>query len=297
MKTSPIKTIIISVSALVLFSVMFGLVLGAYESESKASSIVFLPEEGISPDHIAVTERLVSVDPVKGEMSVRLQFEPQGALLSSDGWTLANNLILDVNAASGKTEYTFKKGEAMPPLELKFDLWGKVSEYPFDEHYGEINMYFNMPVVTDPKATPVTIEYEDVPIALTYLGAVAGYVVNASQAPAKGVVGYSETELVITRTLTVVSFAVFIMLVKWLLALGALFVALSVAVRGRKVELAMFSWLAALLFALLPLRNAMPGVPPIGSLNDFLSFFWAEGIVALSLATIVFTWLRRPGAK
>ncbi len=59
----------------------------------------------------------------------------------------------------------------------------------------------------------------------------------------------------------------------------------------------MFSWLAALLFALPPLRNAMPSAPPIGSLSDFMAFFWAEGIVALSLATVVFAWLRRPGAK
>ncbi|MDE3089868.1 MAG: DUF4436 family protein [Chloroflexota bacterium] len=107
-------------------------------------------------------------------------------------------------------------------------------------------------------------------------------------------VGY---EVLIQRSGTVIAFAVFIMALKWLLALSALFVALSVAVRGRKVELAMFSWLAALLFALPPLRNAMPGVPPLGSFNDFASFFWAEGIVALSLIIIVFTWLKRASAK
>ncbi len=97
----------------------------------------------------------------------------------------------------------------------------------------------------------------------------------------------------VSRSATIVAFAIFIMILKWLLALGALFVMLSVTVRGRKVELAMFSWLAALLFALPPLRNVMPAVPPLGTLSDFLSFFWAEGIVALSLALIVFTWLRR----
>jgi hypothetical protein len=59
----------------------------------------------------------------------------------------------------------------------------------------------------------------------------------------------------------------------------------------------MFSWLAALLFAMVPLRSAMPGAPPIGALSDVLAFFWAEMLIALSLVLIVFTWLRRPGAR
>ena len=42
-------------------------------------------------------------------------------------------------------------------------------------------------------------------------------------------------------------------------------------------------FLAALLFAFPTVRNNLPGNPPIGSLNDFLAFFWTEGIVALAL--------------
>ncbi len=37
------------------------------------------------------------------------------------------------------------------------------------------------------------------------------------------------------------------------------------------------------LFALIPLRNAVPGDPPIGSIIDFGSFFIAEAIISLSL--------------
>ena len=41
--------------------------------------------------------------------------------------------------------------------------------------------------------------------------------------------------------------------------------------------------LAGILFALIPLRNAVPGDPPIGSVIDFGSFFIAEAIISLSL--------------
>jgi hypothetical protein len=61
-----------------------------------------------------------------------------------------------------------------------------------------------------------------------------------------------------------------------------------------EVELAMFSFTAALLFAFATVRNAQPGAPPIGTYSDFISFFWAEVIIALCLVLLVFTWLLRP---
>lgn len=50
---------------------------------------------------------------------------------------------------------------------------------------------------------------------------------------------------------------------------------------------------AALLFAFASVRNAQPGTPPIGTYSDFISFFWAEVIIALCLVILVFTWVLR----
>ncbi len=36
-----------------------------------------------------------------------------------------------------------------------------------------------------------------------------------------------------------------------------------------------------MLFAFVAFRNAAPGTPPFGTLMDFTSFFWAEGIIAV----------------
>ncbi|GAA2824754.1 hypothetical protein GCM10010505_56750 [Kitasatospora aburaviensis] len=46
-------------------------------------------------------------------------------------------------------------------------------------------------------------------------------------------------------------------------------------------------WMAATLFALVGMRNAAPGSPPIGSLIDYVAFFWAEGIIAACLVVTV----------
>ena len=51
-------------------------------------------------------------------------------------------------------------------------------------------------------------------------------------------------------------------------------------------------WMAATLFALIGMRNAAPGSPPIGSLIDYAAFFWAEAIVAGSLTYVAATGIR-----
>lgn len=297
MNTVSRKELIVGALVLVLFVASYVGVIVYSDAEPSLNGVEVKTTEPASPDLIAVSARTVSIDPVKGELVVRFQFEPQGALLSSDGMTLNEPLVIDVNSETGKAEYSYKKGDLLNPMDVTLGVYGNPSKYPFDQH--EAALFLEMTTQVPPAADApknAAPPLADVPFTLDFVGQLNGYNVFGEQAKDSDP-GTVVVNLEFFRSPTVVVFAIFVMLLKWLLALSALFVALSVAIRGRKVELAMFSWLAALLFALPPLRNAMPGVPPLGSFNDFASFFWAEGIVAFSLILIVFTWLRRAGAK
>ena len=44
---------------------------------------------------------------------------------------------------------------------------------------------------------------------------------------------------------------------------------------------------SVLTFAIAGFRNAAPGSPPIGSLMDYLAFFWAEAVIAVCVFTVV----------
>jgi hypothetical protein len=320
------------VIAVVLFVALYGIVLIVFEAEDAGAASSFSTADASKPDKIDVDARLVSIDPVKGDLSARLNFTPSGKLLAEDGIALAKTLVLDVNSSTGKTQYVFKKGEPMNPTDVVVSLYdGSVTDYPFDSHSAELAFSITeqapeagkepaketikppAPQPADeeegdegepkpPAAQPAkAAEPEDegeIPTIVSFSGALTGYSTKATESQySQATSGFTDIEIEISRSATVWLFALFIMALQWLLALGALFVAFSVLVRGRKVELAMFSWLAALLFAMVPLRSAMPGAPPIGALSDVLAFFWAEMLIALSLVLIVFTWLRRPGAK
>lgn len=293
------KGLVIGVFALILFAAVFIGIINLYSSESAATVSQFSTEESADENRINIDIKLMSVDPVKGDLVARLQFTPVGDLIDTDGVSVSKNLVLDLNSSTGKAEYTFKKGERMNPIDMTVSLHdGIASDYPFDTHKTELMIGLSEAVsVTQAAAAgekPVTTtEYSAVPIAINYEGALTGYKITPSEAADKEE-GFSEIDLNISRSFTVLCFAIFVMVLKWGLAASALFVAISVVFKGRKPEIGMFSWLGALLFALPPLRNVMPAAPPIGTFSDFLSFFWAEGIVAICLVAVVFTWLFRP---
>lgn len=61
----------------------------------------------------------------------------------------------------------------------------------------------------------------------------------------------------------------------------------------RRFEFASLTWMAAMLFAFVGFRNAAPGSPTMGSLFDFLGFFWAELAVAVSLIRVGMFYVRK----
>jgi hypothetical protein len=276
------KTVLILVIVLVIFAAVFAAMLFMYQSESQAVVTEFKQD---SPQ-VLINARTYSVDPVKGEMAMRLQFEPSDDLLT-DG-ELTNDIILDFNSATGKTQVTFKKGERMSPQDIVLDTYGNVGAYPFDSHEAIPYLLLYSSEKADGSDAPTLT---GVPFTVDYSSTAPGYKVDASEMDGTEP-GYVTMDLVIARSTSAMVFALFIMALEWLLAFSAAAV-LFIWLKGRKIEVSMFGWMGALLFALVPLRNAMPAVPPIGVLSDFISFFWAEIVVAICLVIGVVTWLKR----
>jgi len=259
----------------------------------------------------------------------RMEFQPKGHFTTDDGSTLARDLKLFVNSATGKQELDFSKGKRMNPMEVVVNMYdGLVTDYPFDKHKAYLEFYFlpgkekakdekktEAPKPAEATATPApaapaageeqkkdegekkaeAAEKSDdiIPIGVDFAGSIPGFKIDAAKSKDsdEDLVGIDMT---ITRASTTKFFSLFVMVMMWGLTIAVLLLTLSCVLRGRKVELAMFSFTAALLFAFASVRGAQPGTPPIGTYSDFISFFWAEVIIALCLVVLVFTWLLRP---
>ena len=311
-----VKDIVIGVVVVVVFAVAMFLALNSYRNESEKRSATISEAGEKDPNHIEAFVKLLTIDPVKGDVAARIEFVPHGNLVKEDG-TLANDVKLYINSANGKQEHSFEKGKRLNPIEAVLNMYdGLATDYPFDRHSAFLELYFTAkaakktaepapaptegeaaaPPTAEKKADNAATETEEVPLAVDFFGSIAGYKIEAAKSKDSDDT-YVGIEMKIARSSTVVFFSGFVMVLMWGVTLAVLFMVLSIVLRGRKIELAMFSFIAALLFAFTALRNSQPGIPPIGTLSDFMAFFWAEVILSLGLLAIIFTWLLRPGAK
>ena len=283
------KGLVIGIVLLLLFVAAYAFVLFSFRNEGENRTASLAANEKLGNDRIDAYARIVSADPVKGDISVRLTFTPHGSLLSADGVTLSRDLVLDVSSATGKHAYEFKKGKRMDPAEVILEIFeGEPMEYPFDKHEAQLSFYFE-------SAAAAPDADKSVPIAIELYGSVSGLKIDAEYAK-ENTDDHVVVDLTLCRAPTTIFFSVFIMVAMWALTLGVLFLVFRVVSGHRKIEISMFSFLGALLFAFPALRNSQPGTPPIGTLSDFLAFFWAEVLIALSLLSVVLTWLiRGPG--
>jgi hypothetical protein len=235
------------------------------------------------PDRLDILAEVVTIDLNRYEMLVRLAFVPRGALSDADGMTLARDVVLVVNAASGPSERQLAAGRLPSPTEVKLSFYeGEVADFPFDSHRATLLL-----AVGSSRSS----SWEPVPIAVEVVAEVHGLAVQAAIIPNRD--GTLAVQFSITRSWATKGFTLLIMATMWSLALSVLALTVSVVALGRKLETAILGWLGAMLFAFPALRNAAPGAPPIGTLGDYLAFFWAETIVALCLVLIAVVYIRR----
>lgn len=284
-----IVQVIILLLCFCIIGTAYFLLLAGYHQESQKTVLHFLPLQPGRVDFVRVTANIASLDPVKGELLLRMQFEPQGKLLDKDD-VLINAVTVYTNSAAGKSEITFKKGESMQPLDVNMSLQGDSSQFPWDRYTGLLWIC----IASQKKINGKSPSWSAVPFSLDLKPGITGFKIETNEVKQKDR-GFSTAEIAFTveRSRSSFGFTVFIMVLIGLLTMAAFLAGFAVIVGGRKIEMSMLGWLAGMLFALLPLRNAMPGAPPIGCLADYMSFFWAEAIIAAVLIAVALTWVLR----
>ena len=72
------KLLIFIIGGVIVFGALFFVVLSLYKAEGVATVTEFAPEEAKKPGHLVIDAKVVSIDPIKGDISIRLQFSPVG---------------------------------------------------------------------------------------------------------------------------------------------------------------------------------------------------------------------------
>ncbi len=221
-----------------------------------------------SPDRVDVTAWITRVDTSAQAFSMTItDVRPHGSLADSEG-NFAQDATLFTNAF-GNWRAPITGGDSAPDVEQRIAVTGTATDYPFDHYASEIELHV------------VGADGKELPTAVTVLNTDSFFRVSTSVADAPS--GGTVINLGIHRSMPTLVFAVFIMVLMLGLAAAAAVAAHYVLYWKRGLVWGACSMLAGILFALIPLRNAVPGDPPIGSVIDFGSFFIAEAIISLSL--------------
>ncbi|MBE5492930.1 DUF4436 family protein [Mycobacteroides abscessus] len=244
--------------------------------------------ESNNPDRVNVRLLIQKIDPATARISAQLQLRGEGAL-ADEHHNLKHDTTLVSNAVTNPTVVA-KANERPEYVSVQFALRdGMFTDYPFDRYTS--NFIFRVYVGDGPnrREVPVRVAIDNIDTFFSLTpkqdesAQPPGRADDQSATPQQMFIATAS----VARSTSTVVFAVFIMAFMWCLTVAALIAAWYVGSGKLGLFWSGLGFLGTLLFALIPLRDAVPGSPPIGSIIDFAAFFIAEGVVSISMIITV----------
>lgn len=230
-----------------------------------------------------------TVDAAGDRIGLTLDLQLGERLTSGAAVAAAPTATLLVSAAVGNRTLEYPAGGVLSPTSVSLITDGLIEQWPFDAHTARTTFVVYRVVAG---------EIEVVPTYLVAEGRVPGWSIDArSLEPQRALIDGQEVmlpviEVTATRAGSTVAFGLVLLALMIVMPVVVLVVAIS-AYRGRrKVEPTFLGWIAAMLFATIPMRTFLPGSPPIGSWIDFLLVLWVFAGLIAGLIVIVLAWLK-----
>ncbi|KNC96613.1 uncharacterized protein SPPG_08196 [Spizellomyces punctatus DAOM BR117] len=233
---------------------------------------------------------LASFDVLKATATYRFDFVALGDF-SEDPTVDRPRPKYDLNfTIPGVTSMTFAKGKAMQRQDVTIGLTGDVNDYPFDTQESAV---ITLEGVFRNTTAGANATVAVVPIVAEASGSSQGFRIDfppdlaCAGTLADGTPAQIIASAKISRTFTTQFFSVMVSILLWILSLLVISISLNIVMRGRKVEPPVIAFSAAILFAIPGVRNAQPGIPPIGSNVDVVGFFWNISLCAVGVTMLL----------
>ena len=239
-----------------------------------------LSEGQPATDGTKVTVDLDDVQSNNSVLVVSLSVAPGAAMLDPVTHGLNQDLTVVVTSAITPVKRIWVKGQLPGTVPVSLSIMGDPADWPFDRYRtGSVQVEIHPGDAPQPERTSVA-----------FVNRLPGWKVEI---PPVGNPELATYRVQLHRAPSTAAFAVVIMGVLLSLAGMALFVAIQTARDRRKFQPPMTTWYAAMLFAVMPLRNALPDAPPFGAWIDVAIVLWV--IVALVIAMVLYIscWWRQ----
>ena len=197
---------------------------------------------------------------------------------TSDG--LKQDLTVAVTSTTTPIKRTWTKGELPGVFPVPITLARDVERWPFDSyHTGPITVTLFVGSSQTPERANVT--FEDL---------VGGWKIHVTRVNAAN--DSAPYVLELRRAASTLVFALVILSIFVAIAVVALYVAIQTYRHPTTFQSPLTTWYAAMLFAVVPLRNALPGSPAFGSWIDLTIVLWVLVALVVSMLLYIASWQR-----
>ena len=243
------------------------------------------------PDETIVQVRLHELKPVANRLAVDVLVHPGANLTDPRFDVLTTDLAVRLYPPNDLGDLRFAAGDAPARVATTVEAHGTPGNWPFDNY------------TTEELSADVFVGNGDgrirIPARVEVTGALDGWdasvtrVHNSSRTRNQRGDADAVAVVKIQRAKGPLIFDLGICLVLVSLPTLALVVAVPMALGRRKFLAPFATWYAANLFAIIPLRNILPGAPPPGSWIDQAIVQWALIALAAAMSLFIYAWVRQ----
>ncbi|KAJ3205463.1 hypothetical protein HDU67_008828 [Dinochytrium kinnereticum] len=262
-----------------------------------------LAESGFDPEdfknnpctsfsYVILQASVTNLDLVNGVYKLKLDFTPCGDFVDTNKVIVGRSSVLGTPLKMNFDNkiYNYSAGTPMASQDFSsnFDT-GDINNYPFDKY--EVKELYSEGEFFNATAN----ETQKVPVALFFNAGLLTYSVSVDTIKdISGQILNGNTvrlDFNVIRSITTIFFSGLVMAIMWCLSLLAFTLAVTLWIRGRKVEPPTIAFSIALMFALPGIRNTQPGTPPIGCTADVVSFFWAMVLTSATASLLIVNYI------
>jgi hypothetical protein len=283
------RGIAIGVGILLAFFATYGLsLLGVRALQRSEGPLPPLDLSQAGPDDTVVQIRLQELKPTTNRLAVNVLIYPGESLVDKRFDELKTDIAVRLYPPNDLGDLQFPKGKAPAQVNTTIEAHGDPGSWPFDSYR------------TEPQSADVFVgsgaERKRIPAVVQVTGSMDGWDAEVRRSTDTSETGsHNNSNVVVTlqRAKGPLIFDLGIILVLISLPTLALLVAIPMAMGRRKFVPPFATWYAANLFAIVPLRNILPGAPPPGSMIDQALVQWVLLALATAMALYIYSWVRQ----
>jgi hypothetical protein len=242
-------------------------------------------------DATIVQLRLEELKPVANRLTVNVLVYPGISAYDNRFDVLGTDVAVRLYPTSDLGDLHYPKGKAPAQLSTTIEAHGDPGNWPFDSYK------------TEPLSADAFVGSADntkkVPARVEVTGSLDGWDISVNRVhdpaalPTSRATDNGNVVITLRRAKGPLIFDLGICLVLISLPTLALLVAIPMALGRRKFLPPFATWYAANLFAIVPLRNILPGAPPPGSWIDQAIVQWVLFALVTAMSLYIFAWVRQ----